>query len=93
MRVVIYTDTADGNTPEYILDGGYFGKPNNNSAPQDWDFVGVATDDATETELASLAELTAYAETFLDATISDPYSGTKTLADILTAWWQEKITE
>ena len=92
MKVVIYTDTVDGNIPGYILDGGYFGKPNGNGAPQDWDFVGIAADGATETELASLEELTAYAETFLDAVIEDVFSGRKTLTDTLNEWWQEKVT-
>lgn len=90
MKVVIYTLTPEGEIPEYIVDGGYFAKPNDKNAPQHLDFVGVATDEATESELTSLAELTAYAEAFMEASVTDFYGQTETLSDTLAAWWQEK---
>ena len=47
MRLVKYTLNADGTTPSYITDGGYFPIPNGGNAPQDYDMFGL-TDSSTK---------------------------------------------
>ena len=39
-KIVKYTLNADGTIPSSIADGGYYGKPNGGTPPQDYDFVG-----------------------------------------------------
>ena len=43
--IVEYTLEANGTVPTYIIDGGYFLKPNENNSPQDWDMVGHTVND------------------------------------------------
>lgn len=62
MKLVIYTLNADGTVPNYITDGGYLASANNNPSPQDYDLVGVASDDAPQTAIASEAALLAYCQ-------------------------------
>ena len=60
MKLIIYTLLSDGTVPEYVLDGGYLACSNNKTAPQDLDLIGVATDQAEETNFANESELLAY---------------------------------
>lgn len=62
MKLVIYTLNADGTIPNYITDGGYLASANNNPSPQDYDLVGVASDDAPQAAIASEAALLAYCQ-------------------------------
>jgi len=62
MKLVIYNLNTDGTIPNYITDGGYLASTNNNPSPQDYDLVGVATDDAPQTAIASEAALLAYCQ-------------------------------
>ena len=49
--IVEYTLEANGTTPTYIADGGYFAKANDKASPQEWDMVGhtVNDDDVPDT--------------------------------------------
>lgn len=62
MKLVIYNLNTDGTIPNYITDGGYLASNNNNPSPQDYDLVGVATNDAPQTAIASEAALLAYCQ-------------------------------
>ena len=62
MKIIKYTLKTDGTIPDYVIDGGYLPTKNNNSTPQDWDLIGVATDEATETGFATQAHLLEYAK-------------------------------
>ena len=62
MKIIKYTLTADGTIPDYVIDGGYLASLNNNTTPQDWDLIGVATDEASEVGFASKADLVQYAQ-------------------------------
>lgn len=62
MKLVIYALNADGTIPNYITDGGYLASANNNPSPQDYDLVGVATNDAPQAAIASEAALLAYCQ-------------------------------
>lgn len=54
MKVISYTLTPEGRIPDYVLDGGYFAIPNEKPAPQDWNLLGIATDEAPEAEITDL---------------------------------------
>lgn len=60
MKVIIYTLNEDGTIPSYVLDGGYFGMPNNNNSPRNFDFIGIATDNAQEYTLSNKEALVTY---------------------------------
>lgn len=62
MKLIVYTLNADGTIPEYVIDGGYLAWSNGGVWPQDFDMIGVATDDAEQTGFANKAALTAYIE-------------------------------
>jgi hypothetical protein len=62
MKLVIYTLNIDGTIPDYIIDGGHFPYSNNNQSPQDWDFIGVANDDAEQEGFPNKEALTSYVE-------------------------------
>ena len=62
MKLIIYTLLPDGTIPEYVIDGGYLACNNNNASPQDLDLIGVATDNAQQTEFINQAELLAYVQ-------------------------------
>lgn len=47
MKVITYNLNQDGTVPLYIVNGGHFSIPNNLSAPADWTYVGIATDEAS----------------------------------------------
>ena len=93
MKVIIYTLTAEGKVPSYVKDGGYFPKANNQDSPQDWDFVGVADDNATEAVLNSRAEILAYCETFMTTALIDKEANTVTVAEAVNEWCNEKGVE
>lgn len=60
MKLIVYTLNTDGTIPSYVTDGGYLPWSNGGVSPQDWDLVGVATDDAVQTSFANEAALLAY---------------------------------
>lgn len=90
MKVVIYTLNENGEIPEHVLDGGYFPNPNGGAFPQDVDMVGIATDEASATELATRADVLAYCATFMDETVPISESESIASADIVAAWCDEK---
>lgn len=53
MKIVKYTLTKDGNIPSDIFDGGYFPIPNGKISPQDYDLIGVATDNSKFEEITT----------------------------------------
>lgn len=62
MKIIKYTLNLDGTIPNYIIDGGYLAVTNSNPTPQDWDLIGVATDEASEVGFATEADLLKYAQ-------------------------------
>lgn len=54
MKVISYQLTPEGKIPDYVVDGGYFAIPSESSSPQDWWLLGVATNEAPESEITSL---------------------------------------
>jgi hypothetical protein len=60
MKLIVYTLNTDGTIPNYVIDGGYIPWGNGSTSPQDWDLVGVATDDAEQTGFVNEAALLAY---------------------------------
>lgn len=54
MKIITYTLNSDGTVPSYVINGGYFSVQNKKNPPQDWDFIGWASDDAVEAEIADL---------------------------------------
>ena len=62
MKIIKYTLNADGTIPNYVIDGGYLAVSNDKITPQDWDLIGVATDEASEIGFATEAVLFEYAQ-------------------------------
>ena len=62
MKLIVYTLNTDGTIPSYVTDGGYLSWSNGGTSPQDWDLVGVATDDAEQTGFVNEAALLAYVQ-------------------------------
>ena len=52
--IVEYTLEANGTTPSYIADGGYFAIANDNASPQDWDMIGHTVNDDVPESLTVL---------------------------------------
>lgn len=93
MKVIIYTLTDEGKIPAYVKDGGYFARANNQNAPKDWDFVGIADDNATETALNDRAEILDYCENFMTTAVVDKEGNTITVAEVVNEWCDEKGIE
>lgn len=62
MKLIKYTLRADGTIPDYVIDGGYLAVSNDKITPQDYDLIGVATDEASEAGFATEADLLEYAQ-------------------------------
>ena len=62
MKLIKYTLTADGTIPDYVIDGGYLAVSNDKITPQDYDLIGVATDEASEAGFATEADLLEYSQ-------------------------------
>lgn len=62
MKIVVYVLNEDGTIPEYIVDGGYLPTQNSNESPQDFDFVGIANDEAPQNGFSNINELIEYIE-------------------------------
>jgi hypothetical protein len=60
MKIIKYTLNENGTIPDYIIDGGYFSVQNDLPQPQDFDLVGVASDDAPQQEFLNKNELLEY---------------------------------
>jgi hypothetical protein len=45
MKLIRYTLNIKGEIPDYVVDGGYFAKKNENRPPMDYDFIGVSKND------------------------------------------------
>jgi hypothetical protein len=63
MKLVIYNLNDNGTVPSYIVDGGYLAVANNNSAPKDFDLLGIATDEAPQNGFVNENELLTYVQT------------------------------
>lgn len=90
MKIIIYTLTKTGEVPSYVIDGGYFPKSNGGLAPQDLDLVGIANDDAIETQLKTKEEVVEYCATFMDETVADFFGNTISVAEAVSEWCDEK---
>jgi len=86
MKVVVYTLTDKGEVPSYIIDGGYFAKANELSSPQDFDLVGLASDEATELELASKAAVIDYVSSFIEGFEHPTTFEVTSVEDAVGAW-------
>lgn len=62
MKIIKYTLNLDGTIPNYVTDGGYLAVSNSNPTPQNWDLIGVASDEASEVGFATEANLLQYAQ-------------------------------
>ena len=67
-KIVKYTLNADGTVPSSIADGGYYGKPNGGTPPQDYDHIGATVDGSGSGGYTGLGELASEADvkTYLD---------------------------
>lgn len=90
MKVIIYTLNADGTIPNQILNGGYFPKANQNESPQDFDLVGIVSDETSGDGL-TLDALTEYVESFMPVFTNPMTEETKTAAEVVNAWWQLNV--
>ena len=64
MRFVKYTLNKDGTIPDYIIDGGYFTKPNGKKSPQDYDMIGISNSDVGLGEFTTKGNYESYVRTF-----------------------------
>jgi hypothetical protein len=62
MKVIKYTLTSLGAVPEYVVDGGHVLVANTNPFPQNYDLIGIATDDAPEEAFLNKEDLLSYIE-------------------------------
>ena len=66
-KIIKYTLNANGTIPDYIADGGYYGKANGGSSPQDYDMIGATVDGSNQLgvgELTSEADIKTYLDTY-----------------------------
>lgn len=89
MKIIKYTLTPEGTVPDYVIDGGYFASENNNTSPQNYDIVGVATDDATEENFVNQASLLSYLQE-KGFTYKNPHTEVVTpLEDVVSDMWSK----
>ena len=66
-KIIKYTLNANGTIPDYIADGGYYGKANSGSSPQNYDLIGATVDGSNQLgigELTSEADVKTYLDTY-----------------------------
>ena len=100
-KIIKYTLNSDGTIPDYIADGGYYGKANGGSSPQDYDMIGATVDGSTQLgigELTSEADVKTYLDTYTSGwktqdIPSGPDSGEKDFdqAEAAAFIWGKKI--
>jgi|LakMenEpi03Aug12_release.lakeMendotaPanAssembly.Ray.scaffolds.fasta_scaffold3586636_1 hypothetical protein len=88
MKIAKYALNSDGTVPDFVIDGGYFAFANNYPSPQDFDLVGVVSDDAPVTAFASINDFVNYlksigADSWVDSDAPFDYQ-----AQALTLWIQ-----
>lgn len=90
MKLITYTLNADGTIPSYVTDGGYLAWANGGVSPQDYDLVGVATNEATEENFADEAALLDYVQE-KGFTFIDPITEVETPIEVIVASIWEKV--
>lgn len=58
--ISVYRLNPDGTVPDFVIDGGYFPHKVEGSAPQDWDLLGITTEEAPGTPFSDVDALEAY---------------------------------
>ena len=53
-KIIKYTLESTGTVPPHIADGGYHGKLNTGTSPQDFDFIGVTVDGSNQLGMGEL---------------------------------------
>ena len=97
-KIIKYNLTEGGRVPDYIDDGGYFPKANENASPQDWDLIGATDNGSSETglgELANKAAVKSYLDTYTGDWTQDDGSGGQEAFDqdaAATRLWAKKIS-
>jgi len=91
MKLIIYTLTKDGKTPNYIIDGGYFLKKNDKKPPQDYDMIGLSNSNDGIKELKTKAQLLKYIEFAKEHKVSRPTLVKIDLVEQADSIW-EKLT-
>lgn len=90
MKIIVYTLDTNGTIPEYVIDGGYLSVANTNPSPQDWDLVGLATDDAIQEGFADKASLLNYAQSKGFSDYTDTLTGeVLLLSDTIDGIWSK----
>jgi hypothetical protein len=64
MNLIKYTLLPDGTIPDYIIDGGYFPKLNNNNSPQDYDLIGISKNNTGIENFTVKADFEIYVKSF-----------------------------
>ena len=86
MKLIKYILLEDGTIPDYVIDGGYFSKPNNNNSPQDFDLVGLTNDDS-KTGFIDKSDFESYVRSFTPDSYTDFDGETVYLQDSLDFIW------
>lgn len=92
MKVIAYILTIDGEVPAYVTDGGYFPKANGDEFPQDLTLVGVATDDASETEFVDADELADYVAIYSPTIYNPELRQDESAAVVVARWWENHVS-
>ena len=90
MKLIKYTLTEEGTIPTYIVDGGYLAIANDKPWPQNYDLVGVATDDASEVGFQNKEELSTYLESN-SVILPDPVTGDVPSTESVVDWLWGKL--
>ena len=64
-KIIKYTLESTGTVPPHIADGGYHGKLNTGTSPQDFDFIGVTVDGSNQLGMGEFTSEAAI-ESYLD---------------------------
>jgi len=90
MKIIRYTLESDGTIPTSVIEGGYFGKKNNNSNPQDYDLIGFSDTWTGLEEYQTKADLETYVYSFLSDYIDEATNTTRIIQDLIDNFWSRK---
>ena len=97
-KIIKYTLNANGTIPDYIADGGYYGKANSGSSPQNYDLIGATVDGSNQLgigELTSEAVVKTYLDTYTTGWVdTNPSTGSTSNFDqvgVASFIWSKKI--
>ena len=91
MKLIRYTLNKDDTIPDFVIDGGYFPKPNGGKSPQDYDLIGYFNKLLGKKEFISKEEFESEIKSYnIDKPKSETDKTEFIITDLVSIFWDGK---